>query len=48
MKICKEPAVDEKKAHHSRVTGVELADGSFMEGDYVLVATGGLSGKYYS
>lgn len=38
-----EPDVDEKKAHHSRVTGVELADGSFMEGDHVLVATGGLS-----
>lgn len=38
-----EPGVDEKKAHHSRVTGVELADGSFMEGDHVLVATGGLS-----
>ena len=37
------PGVDEKKAHHSRVTGVELADGSFMEGDHVLVATGGLS-----
>ncbi|MFR8946704.1 MAG: hypothetical protein ACLVH3_13950 [Blautia obeum] len=31
-----EPGVDEKKAHHSRVTGVELADGSFMEGDHVL------------
>lgn len=38
-----EPDVDEKKAHHSRVTGVELADGSFMEGEHVLVATGGLS-----
>ena len=38
-----EPDVDEKKAHHSRVTGVELADGGFMEGDHVLVATGGLS-----
>ena len=38
-----EPDVDEKKAHHSQVTGVELADGSFMEGDHVLVATGGLS-----
>ena len=38
-----EPGVDEKKAHHSRVTGVELADGSFMEGEHVLVATGGLS-----
>ena len=38
-----EPDVDEKKAHHSRVTGVELVDGSFMEGDHVLVATGGLS-----
>ena len=38
-----EPGVDEKKAHHSQVTGVELADGSFMEGDHVLVATGGLS-----
>ena len=38
-----EPDVDEKKAHHSRVTGVELADGSFMEGDHVLVAAGGLS-----
>lgn len=38
-----EPDVDEKKAHHSRVTGVELADGSFMEGKHVLVATGGLS-----
>ena len=38
-----EPDVDEKKAHHSRVTGVELADGSFMEGDHVLVATGELS-----
>ena len=37
-----EPDVDEKKAHHSRVTGVELADGSFMEGEHVLVATGGL------
>ena len=38
-----EPDVDEKKAHHSQVTGVELADGSFMEGEHVLVATGGLS-----
>ena len=31
-----EPDVDEKKAHHSRVTGVELADGSFMEGVFWL------------
>ncbi|WP_295305164.1 BaiN/RdsA family NAD(P)/FAD-dependent oxidoreductase [Blautia sp.] len=38
-----EPDVAEKKAHHSRVTGVELADGSIMEGNYILVATGGLS-----
>ena len=38
-----EPDVDEKKAHHNRVTGVQLSDGSFMEGDRVLVATGGLS-----
>ena len=38
-----EPDVDEKKAHHSRVTGVQLSDGNFLEGDCVLVATGGLS-----
>ena len=38
-----EPDVAEKKAHHSRVTGVELADGSIMEGNYILIATGGLS-----
>ena len=38
-----ESDVAEKKAHHSRVTGVELADGSIMEGNYILVATGGLS-----
>lgn len=38
-----EPDVEEKKAHHSRAVGVELADGSLLEGDAVLVATGGLS-----
>ena len=25
-----EPDVDEKKAHHSRVTGVQLSDGNFL------------------
>lgn len=38
-----EPGVEEKKAHHNKVNGVTLSDGSFMEGDQVLVATGGLS-----
>lgn len=38
-----EPDVEEKKAHHNKVNGVTLSDGSFMEADQVLVATGGLS-----
>ena len=38
-----DPGEDGKKAHHSKVAGVTLADGKILEGDHVLVATGGLS-----
>lgn len=39
----KEAGIDDKKAHHSLVQGVYLSDGSFMEGNHVMIATGGLS-----